>query len=103
MTATAAILTIGDELLLGDRVDTNGPWLSKSLLACGVEPIDRRCVIDDVDAIVLAIQELAAKSDVCILTGGLGPTEDDRTRSALALAMGEQLVHDDEAHLYRLL
>lgn len=98
MTATAAILTIGDELLLGDRVDTNGPWLSKSLLACGVEPIDRRCVFDDVDAIVLAIQELTAKSDVCILTGGLGPTEDDRTRLALALAMGEQLVHDAEAH-----
>jgi nicotinamide-nucleotide amidase len=95
--AKVSILTIGDELILGDRVDTNGPWLSRALLTWGIATVERRTVSDNIANIVEALHVLVQNSDLCILTGGLGPTEDDRTREALAIAMNEMLVQDDEA------
>ncbi|MBT5366166.1 MAG: CinA family nicotinamide mononucleotide deamidase-related protein [Phycisphaerae bacterium] len=97
MSANVSILTIGDELILGDRIDTNGPWLSRAMLSCGIKTVERRCVSDGIENIVEALQAVVGKSDVCILTGGLGPTEDDRTRKALAKALGEPLVQDEGA------
>lgn len=98
MTSVAAILTVGDELMLGDRVDTNGLWLSIELRSHGIETAERRSVHDRVFAISSAMTSLAMNCDLLLVTGGLGPTEDDRTREALAEAMGKELTMSGEAH-----
>jgi nicotinamide-nucleotide amidase len=97
VSSSAAILTVGDELILGDRIDTNGPWISRTLLVLGIETTERCSVGDTVDEIAKAIQRLAEQNDLVFVTGGLGPTEDDRTRQALAQAMGEDLMLDSDA------
>ncbi len=97
MTAVAAILTIGDELLLGDRIDTNGPWLSRELALRGMSTLERRVCGDGVQEIASAIRSMAEHVDLLLITGGLGPTEDDRTRAALAVAMGEDVIEDADA------
>ncbi len=84
--------------MLGDRIDTNGPWLSRELRLLGIETIERRSIHDRVDAIADAIKSLATNCDVLIVTGGLGPTKDDRTREAFALALDKDLVKDAAAH-----
>jgi nicotinamide-nucleotide amidase len=98
LTSIVAILTVGDELMLGDHVDTNGPWISGELLLHGIETIERRSVHDNVETISVAIKDLAKKCDALFVTGGLGPTEDDRTREAFAKAMGNKLVLNKQAH-----
>jgi nicotinamide-nucleotide amidase len=95
--ATAAILSIGDELTLGQNLDTNSQWLSHRLTALGVIPIQHATVPDDLAATRDAILRLADVADLVIITGGLGPTADDLTRAALAAAMNEPLVEDLEA------
>ena len=86
MTA-AAILAIGDEVVLGDRPDTNGPWLAGELAARGISVTQRRQVADAQVAIAAAIGQLASDADLVVTCGGLGPTGDDRTRAALAAAL----------------
>jgi len=98
VTSTAAILTVGDELMLGDRVDTNGPWLSIELRSHGIETIERRSVHDRMHAISSAMTSLAMNCDLLLVTGGLGPTADDRTREAFAEAMNKKLDMNAEAH-----
>jgi nicotinamide-nucleotide amidase len=78
------ILSIGDELVLGQTVDTNSAWLSQQLSAIGCDVTAHRTVADDRAAIATAIREEAARCDVLIISGGLGPTDDDLTREALA-------------------
>ena len=97
MSACASIVTVGEELILGDRIDTNGPWISQTLSKLGVLTNERCTTPDNVKAIAHAICRLAAQSEVLLVTGGLGPTQDDRTRRALAVALGEELVLDQEA------
>jgi nicotinamide-nucleotide amidase len=97
MLRRAAILSIGDELALGQNVDTNSQWLAAELAARAVHTIEHRTVADDRAAIAAAVRELAARVDALVLTGGLGPTEDDLTRAALADALGEELVPDEAA------
>ncbi len=80
---TAAILSIGDELVLGQNVDTNSPWLAAQLAERSILTIEQRTVGDDRQAIGEAVAGLSAKVNVLIVTGGLGPTEDDLTREAL--------------------
>lgn len=80
----AVILTIGDEILVGQITDTNSAWLSKQLTAEGIEVTEKRSVRDDDQAITNALQECASRADLLILTGGLGPTPDDRTLSVLS-------------------
>lgn len=87
----AIILSIGDELVLGQTVDTNSAWLSQQLAAVGVPLLAHATVGDDQGAIQQAIRELSARCDVLIASGGLGPTEDDLTRQALAAVMGAPL------------
>jgi len=94
---TAAILSIGDELTLGQTLDTNSRWLSDALLARGVNTVEHATVPDDRDASARGFLRLAASADIVIATGGLGPTADDLTRAALAMAMGEELVEDAAA------
>ncbi|MEY4810974.1 MAG: hypothetical protein RI986_1312, partial [Planctomycetota bacterium] len=80
---TACILSIGDELVLGTTLDTNGRVLSIALREAGLDVIEHRTVRDDRAAIVDALQSLAGIASVIISTGGLGPTDDDLTRDAL--------------------
>lgn len=94
---TAAILSIGDELILGQTLDTNSAWLSDQLFSRGVRVVEHVTVADDLPSHVGAIRRLAANVDLLISTGGLGPTDDDLTRRALADAMGEELAEDPES------
>jgi nicotinamide-nucleotide amidase len=97
--ATAAILSIGDELTLGQALDTNSAWLSEQLAAISLRTLEHRTVADDRSAIAQAIAQLAATADVLIITGGLGPTDDDLTREALGdvLTPGMELSKDASA------
>jgi len=94
---TAAILSIGDELTLGQALDTNSQWLSRRLTELGVIPVEHATVPDDLTATRDAILRLAAVADLLIITGGLGPTADDLTRASLAAALNEPLVEDPQA------
>ncbi|MHC4947426.1 MAG: CinA family nicotinamide mononucleotide deamidase-related protein [Planctomycetota bacterium] len=98
----AALISIGDELAAGESVDTNTAWLSRRLRAEGIATLEHRTVRDDEAAIAAAVAELAARSDLLVLTGGLGPTGDDLTRAALgaALAPGRPLVVDAGARAW---
>jgi len=95
----AAILSIGDELTLGQHLDTNSQWLSQKLAEQSIITIEHRTVADDRSAIASAIKELSSNCDVLIITGGLGPTEDDLTREALGdvATPGKGLVTDEAA------
>jgi len=93
--ARAAVITVGDELLLGQTVDTNASWLSTALSDLGM-PVVRRWTVGDVDAHIReALGAALQKADVVVLSGGLGPTDDDRTRDAVAAHLGRAL-HEDE-------
>lgn len=94
---TAAILAIGDELAIGQKLDTNSQWIASRLLDLGVVTSEHATVDDERGRITRAIERLARAHDLVICTGGLGPTPDDITRDALADAMHEQLVQDDDA------
>jgi nicotinamide-nucleotide amidase len=100
----SALLSIGDELVLGQKRDEHGPWLADRLAAHGAPPIEQRVIGDDRGGIAAAVTDLARRADLLVITGGLGPTADDLTRQALAEALGEDLVIDDEAmrHLHEL-
>lgn len=93
-----AILSVGDELVLGQIEDTNASWIARALRSLGAMPGERRTVADDRGTIALAMRELAATHQALIVTGGLGPTLDDLTREALgdAVAPGSELVEDPE-------
>ncbi|MEC8817728.1 MAG: CinA family nicotinamide mononucleotide deamidase-related protein [Planctomycetota bacterium] len=90
-------LAVGDELLDGRAVDTHGPWLSERIVEHGCIHVEHRVLPDELDAIAGAIRGLAGDCDLLLVTGGLGPTSDDLTREALALASGTELVEDPGA------
>jgi nicotinamide-nucleotide amidase len=98
----AAILSIGDELTLGQNVDTNSAWLSARLAERSIITVEHRTLCDDRQAIAAGIAELATRCDVLIISGGLGPTADDLTREALGDVMtpGIALEIDDVALRY---
>ncbi|TAN23923.1 MAG: competence/damage-inducible protein A [Acidobacteria bacterium] len=90
----AEILAVGSELLGFTRLDTNSLFLTRELLALGIA-VQRKTVLpDDAQALSAAIRAALARSDVVLCTGGLGPTEDDRTVAAAAEALGVALVPD---------
>jgi nicotinamide-nucleotide amidase len=80
----ASIISIGDELVLGQTLDTNSAWLSQRLAAVGVDISSHHCVGDSQADIARVIRETSNVVDAIIVTGGLGPTDDDLTRQALA-------------------
>jgi len=89
---TAELIFTGDELLRGDVVNTNQTYLGERLLNLGLFPTHALCVADDLSAIVSAIKDsLARLPMVLVLSGGLGPTQDDLTREAAAEALGRPL------------
>lgn len=92
----AEVIAIGTELLLGQIVDTNSTHLGKELADAGIHLANITAVGDDLDSIVEVLKIGLARSDILITTGGLGPTEDDLTREAVAIAMGQKLVFQNE-------
>jgi len=93
----ASIISIGDELLRGQVVDTNSAWLAERLEALGVRLERHVTVGDGVEVIAAATIEALRDSEVVVLTGGLGPTLDDVTRAGVAWALGVDLYEDPEA------
>jgi nicotinamide-nucleotide amidase len=88
----AEIIAVGSELLTADRVDTNSLWLTRELNALGVELRRKVVVGDDRALLAQAVRAALERAGIVILTGGLGPTEDDVTRDAVAEALGRKLV-----------
>lgn len=96
------VVAIGTELLLGQIVDTNSAWIGEQLALNGINCRFQTKVGDNVDRIVAAINVALDRSDAVICCGGLGPTQDDLTRQALAAVMGVELTFDeDRADLIR--
>jgi len=95
----AAVLAVGDELVLGETLDTNSAWLAEQLASGGAIVREHATVRDDRDEIARRIRAFSERVDAVIVTGGLGPTADDLTRFAVADVTdpGESLVEDAEA------
>lgn len=87
----AIILSVGDELVLGQTVDTNSAWISQQLAAVGCDIRGHATVADDQKEIERAIRDAAGRCDFLVISGGIGPTEDDLTRQALAAVLGVPL------------
>jgi nicotinamide-nucleotide amidase len=86
--ATASIVTIGNELVSGDTVNTNGSWLAARLEALGVDVLLIASLPDEEERVAALVRAQAAEADVVLVTGGLGGTPDDVTREAIAAAFG---------------
>lgn len=93
----AEIIAIGSELTCGARLDTNSPWLSQQLEERGFTVQRHTTVADDRAGMIRCYQEAAKRSQLVLITGGLGPTLDDITRDTLAEAFDQPLVEDAEA------
>ena len=93
----AGILSTGTEILQGLYADTNAQWLSERLHGMGIPVIRHVAAPDDADSVSDALSFLVDRCDVVLMTGGLGPTEDDLTRAAVAKVFGSTLAEDPEA------
>jgi len=89
--ARVSLLSIGDELLLGEIVDTNQPYIAQQLLPLGLTMAGSETVGDEMDDIVAAFKRALSRADIVIATGGLGPTDDDLTFEAVARTFGVEL------------
>lgn len=97
MKILAEIFSQGEEVLTGQTVDSNAAWLSQQLTELGFTLKRHTTVGDHLDDLVALIQEIAARADCCICTGGLGPTSDDLTTEAVSIAAGQALKFDAQA------
>lgn len=93
----AEIITIGDEILIGQIVDTNSAWMATELNKIGLRVKQISSVSDDREHILTALAEAAGRVNVIFITGGLGPTKDDITKKTLAEYFGVELVESKEA------
>jgi nicotinamide-nucleotide amidase len=92
----AVIITIGDEILIGQTVDTNSAWIGSELSKSGFDVFRITSVHDTREAILYALGEVSGKADIVIITGGLGPTSDDITKPVLCEFFNTQLVINEE-------
>jgi nicotinamide-nucleotide amidase len=104
----ASIITIGDELLIGQTIDTNSAWMAQELNKAGIWVQRRVAVGDRWDDIWKALDEEAAHSKIILITGGLGPTADDITKPLLCQYFGGKMVTDPQAeanvrHIFEML
>src|SRR4030066_630483 len=93
---SAEIITIGTELLLGEIVDTKSRYLARCLRDAGIDLYRKTTVGDNSRRIAGVIQQALERCDIVITTGGLGPTVDDPTRDAVALAVGVEAEYHPE-------
>jgi competence/damage-inducible protein CinA-like protein len=93
----AEIFSQGDEVVAGEIADTNAAWLSQELIGLGFEITRHTAVGDRLEALVALLKEIAGRADLCVCTGGLGPTCDDLTAEAVGLAFGLPLIMDPAA------
>lgn len=94
----AEILATGNEVLTGTVVDSNAAFIAGALEEAGIEVRRHTCVGDDIEQIAGALTEIAARADIALITGGLGPTGDDLTTEAVARAAGVNLLLDQTAY-----
>ena len=87
----AEIVSIGSELLLGQIVDTNAAFIARQLAALGIDLFQKTTVGDNLSRVAAALEAALGRAEIVITTGGLGPTEDDVTREAVARATGREL------------
>src|SRR5271157_1329943 len=92
----AEIIAAGSELLTPERSDTNSLWLTARLNELGVEVTQKTIVGDDRERLAAAVRGALERVEIVIVTGGLGPTEDDVTREAVAQALKRRLVFSEE-------
>lgn len=90
-----AIVTIGDEILIGQIVDTNSAWMAQKLTSAGFEVEEMRSIGDDARQIKETIDDVFGRVDVILMTGGLGPTKDDITKKTLCEYFNTELVFDN--------
>jgi nicotinamide-nucleotide amidase len=95
--STAVILASGDEILTGQLLDTNTRWIAEQLVSRGIMPIAHAASPDDLPSLVEMIRRACSAAPLVILTGGLGPTEGDLTRQAIAQVLNEPLIEDAKA------
>ena len=93
---TAQIIAIGDELLIGQTINTNAAWLGEQLNAIGIKVHRSLVISDNRDEIIKALNEASAQSHIIIMTGGLGPTKDDITKHTLCAYFNSELVINEE-------
>ncbi|MDM8176319.1 competence/damage-inducible protein A [Olivibacter sp. LS-1] len=91
---TAEIITIGDEILIGQIVDTNSAWIAQQLNRIGIALVQITSIADQGDAIRQALSSATSRADIILCTGGLGPTKDDVTKQTLATYFNTTLVRD---------
>lgn len=92
----AEIITIGDEILIGQIIDTNSAFLGKQLNKIGIDVVQITSIQDQENAIIEALQFASKRAHVVIITGGLGPTKDDITKKTLCTYFNDELVLDKE-------
>ena len=93
----AEIITIGDEILIGQIIDSNSAWIAQKLNAIGIRVKQISSVSDDREHILTALAEASHRADIILITGGLGPTKDDITKKTLAEYFGVGLIENKEA------
>lgn len=96
----AEVITIGDELLIGQVVDTNSAWLGKELNNIGVRIQQITSISDSRNAILEALKNAEQAADIVLITGGLGPTKDDITKHVLAEYFNTELEYNEEIYLH---
>lgn len=103
-TMRAEIITIGDELLIGQVVDTNSAWMAERLNEAGIELYQITSVHDDQAHILKALDDAFSRADIVLTTGGLGPTKDDITKHVMCEYFGTTLVEDSRVreHIHEL-
>jgi len=92
----AEIISVGTELLLGDVVDTNASYIAQSLALLGIDLFRKTVVGDNRERIARVFKEALERANLIIITGGLGPTEDDITKEAVCEVIGEELELNEE-------
>lgn len=92
----STIITIGDEILIGQILDTNSRYISQALNRLGIVVAERTSIGDNAEQIVQTLDRALAATDVVIITGGLGPTKDDITKHTLARYFGSELVYNEQ-------
>lgn len=94
----AEIITIGDELLIGQVIDTNSAWMAEQLNVIGIKVHQITSISDDQDHILTTLQEASERAQLILITGGLGPTKDDITKQTLCKYFNTSLVFSEAAY-----